>query len=203
MPERIFLTYTNATAVPYQGSTIGHHIILNYVDSDGKRHTLEGKPEHKYRRNVNKVGAFIADGVRPDGFGLVDPPFGRLQSWFEPNKDRAPDPARTMIAEGDDLRSQWTRMKEFGDQVNATGYEYHPTSQNSNSFAAEALGRGGFFGPGTAFPEILDDRLLAVDPASGETRPLQVPAFTARLKNPINVFEDRFYKMAARRCWRA
>jgi hypothetical protein len=59
-----------------------------------------------------------------------------------------------MIAEGDDLRSQWVRMKEFGEEVNATGYEYHPTSQNSNSFVAEALRRGGFFGPGTAFPEI-------------------------------------------------
>jgi hypothetical protein len=74
----------------------------------------------------------------------------------------------------------------------AIGYEYHPTSQNSNSFAAEALRRGGFFGPCTALPEILDDRLLAIDPASGETRPLRVPAFSARLKNPINVFEHRF-----------
>jgi hypothetical protein len=58
--------------------------------------------------------------------------------------------------------------EEYGDEVNATGYEYHPTSQNSNSFAAEALRRGGFFGPGTAFPEILDDRLLAIDSVSGE-----------------------------------
>jgi hypothetical protein len=97
-----------------------------------------------------------------------------------------------MIAEGDDLRSQWARMKEFGDEVDATGYEYHPNSQNSNSFAAEALRRGGFFGPGTAFPEILDDRLPATEPASGEARPLRVPAFSARLKNPINVFEHRF-----------
>ena len=96
-----------------------------------------------------------------------------------------------MIAEGDDLRSQWARMKEFGHEVNATGYRYRPASQNSNSFAAEALRRGGFFGPGTAFPEILDDRLLAIEPASGETRPLRVPAFSARLKNPINVFEHR------------
>jgi hypothetical protein len=74
MPERIFLTYTNATAVPYQGSTIGHHIVLNYVDSDGKHHTLQGKPERPYRRNVDKLGAFIADGVRPDG----------VASWIRP-----------------------------------------------------------------------------------------------------------------------
>jgi hypothetical protein len=40
MPERIFLTYTNATVVPYDGSVLGHHIVLNYVDSDGVHHTL-------------------------------------------------------------------------------------------------------------------------------------------------------------------
>ena len=190
MPERIFLTYTNASAVPYQGSTIGHHIVLNYVDLNGNHHTLQGMPEHPHRRNVRKVGAFIADGVRPDGLGIVGPPFGRLQS--RPDEGKTSDGPRTMIAEGDDLRSQWAGMKEFGEEVNATGYEYHPTSQNSNSFVAEALRRGGFFGPGKAFPEILDDRLLAVDPDSGETRPRRVPAFSARLKNPINVFEHRF-----------
>jgi hypothetical protein len=123
---------------------------------------------------------------------MMGPPFGRLRSRHISSKGPASDAPHTMIAEGDDLRSQWARMKEFGDEVNATGYEYHPASQNSNSFAAEALRRGGFFGPGTAFPEILDDRLLATEPASGETRPLRVPAFSARLKNPINVFEHRF-----------
>jgi hypothetical protein len=35
MPEKIFLTYTNATAVPYEGTTLGHHI-----DADGKHYTL-------------------------------------------------------------------------------------------------------------------------------------------------------------------
>ena len=171
---------------------MGHHIVLNYVDRDGRHHTLQGMPEHPQRRNVRKVGAFIADGVRPDGVSVVGPPFGRLRSWLVPDKRPPPVVAHTMIAEGDDLSSQWTRMKNFGDEVNATGYEYHPTSQNRNSFAAEALRRGGFFGPGTAFPEIVDDRLLEVNAASGETRPLRVPAFSARLKNPINVFEHRF-----------
>jgi len=40
MPERIFLTYTNATAMPYQGSVLGHHIVLNYIDSKGDHHIL-------------------------------------------------------------------------------------------------------------------------------------------------------------------
>jgi hypothetical protein len=46
MPEKIFLTYTNATALPYQGAVLGHHIVLNYIDSNGKHHTLQGVPEH-------------------------------------------------------------------------------------------------------------------------------------------------------------
>jgi len=195
MPERIFLTFTNATAVPYQGSTIGHHIVLNYIDSNGNHHILQGKPQVPYAHNANKAGAFIADAIRPDGISIVRPPFGKLQSELETRKKDEVTKSvlsHTMIAEGDDLSSRWARMKEFGDEVNKTGYEYHPTSQNSNSFAAEALRCGGFFGPGTTFPEIRDDRLLAVDPASGTTRPLRVPAFSARLKNPINIFEHRF-----------
>jgi hypothetical protein len=46
MPERIFLTYTNATAVPYEGSTLGHHIVLNYIDANGNHYTLQGVPKH-------------------------------------------------------------------------------------------------------------------------------------------------------------
>jgi len=190
MPERIFLTFTNATAVPYQGSTIGHHIVLNYIDSNGKHQILQGKPEEKHEHNASKARAFIADAVRPDGMSIVRPPFGKLQSQLKPiqDEDAALLLPHTMIAEGDNLSSRWARMKEFGDEVNKTGYEYHPSSQNSNSFAAEALRRGGFFGPGTAFPEMtLDDRLLAIDPVSGQTRALRVPAFSARLKNPIDV----------------
>src|SRR5262245_28398154 len=119
MPERIFLTFTNATAVPYQGSTIGHHIVLNYIDSNGIHHMLQGKPEEKYTRNANKAGAFIADVVRPDGIGIIGPPFGKLQSELESikYKDAAPVLPHTMIAEGDDLSSHWARMKGFGDEV--------------------------------------------------------------------------------------
>jgi hypothetical protein len=76
-------------------------------------------------------------------------------------------------------------MTDFGDEINSIGYEYRPLSQNSNSFAAAALKRAGFFGPGTAFPEIFD-RLLVVDPVSGETRSVRVPGFDRRLTNPLN-----------------
>jgi hypothetical protein len=45
MSEKIFLTYTNATAVPYQGTELGHHIVLNYIDSNGVHHTLQASNE--------------------------------------------------------------------------------------------------------------------------------------------------------------
>jgi hypothetical protein len=47
------------------------------------------------------------------------------------------------------------------------------------------LKRAGFFGPGTVFPEIFD-RLLAVDPVSGETHAVRVRGFDQRLMNPLN-----------------
>jgi hypothetical protein len=51
-------------------------------------------------------------------------------------------------------------MKEFADEVNSIGDEYRPTSQNSNPFAGGALQRGGFLGPGNAFPEKFDHQLV-------------------------------------------
>jgi len=42
MSERIFLTYTNATAVPYQGTVLGHHVVLNYIDANGKHLHVAG-----------------------------------------------------------------------------------------------------------------------------------------------------------------
>lgn len=74
---------------------------------------------------------------------------------------------------------------ELGDEVNSIGYEYRPLSQNSNSFAAGALKRAGFLGPGTVFPEIFD-RFFAVDPVSGQTHPVKVPGFDRRLENPLD-----------------
>jgi len=58
MTEKIFMTYTNATAVPYQGSTLGHHVVLNYINADGHHHTLQGVPENPFQHNISKVIAF-------------------------------------------------------------------------------------------------------------------------------------------------
>lgn len=186
MSERIFLTYTNASAIPYQGTTLGHHIVLNYVDSEGRHHTLEGMPEHQFHHNLAKLGAAFQEEVISNGVKNRDSQFQRLSASANVSR-RASDPAfsrpHTLIAEGDDLRSQWERMTKFGDEVNTIGYEYRPLSQNSNSFAAGALKRGGFLGPGTVLPEIFD-RLFAVDPASGQTYRMEVRGFDQHLANP-------------------
>jgi hypothetical protein len=186
MPERIFLTYTNATAVPYQGTVLGHHIVLNYIDSNGQHHMLQGVPERRFDHNIDKLIAFSSGEWASHDPEKGDSPFQRLRARPEVTDSEDPqNQPHTMVAEGDDLSSRWALMKDFADEVNSTGYEYRPLSQNSNSFAGGALQRAGFFGPGTRFPERFD-RQLVFDPVSGETRAFRVPGFEKQLANPIN-----------------
>lgn len=186
MPERIFLTYTNATAVPYEGTELGYHIVLNYIDSDGVHHTLQGVPEHRFDHNIDKLGAFVREELLSDGTNNTDSPFQRLHVNPEHvDSEVSLDQPHTMDAEGDDLRSRWALMQDFADEVNSTGYEYRPISQNSNSFAGGALQRAGYFGPGNEFPERFN-RHPVVDPLNGETKSFYVPGFEAPLTNPIN-----------------
>src|SRR5438552_4428441 len=186
MSEKIFLTYTNATAVPYQGSVLGHHIVLNYVDSNCHHHTLQGVPERRFDHNLDKLWAFGQEDMGSDGTNNTASPFQRLRAdTGRPDRDASLNQPHTMIAEGGDLSPRWALMRDFADEVNSTGYEYRPISQNSNSFAGEALQRAGFFGPGNAFPERFG-RQLVYDPANGETKSLKVPGFENRLANPID-----------------
>lgn len=78
MSERIFLAYTNATAVPYQGSVLGHHAVINYIDSNGKHHTLQGVPEHKFERNLGKLLAFSGEELSSDGVNNMDSPVAAI-----------------------------------------------------------------------------------------------------------------------------
>jgi hypothetical protein len=200
MSEKIFLTYTNATAVPYQGAVLGRHIVLNYIDSNGFHHTLQGIPEHAFHHNIDKLGAFLREEVFSDGANNRDSPFQRLQTKIDKDREVSLNQPHTMVAEGDDLSSRWARMQNFADEVNSIGYEYRPISQNSNSFASGALQRAGFFGPGTEYPERFDSQ-LGFDPVSGETRSFNVPGFEKPLANPINIgtptFDDRFGQWAS------
>jgi hypothetical protein len=169
MPEKIFLTYTNATAVPYQGSTLGHNTVLNYIDADGIHHTLQGVPENTFHRNFDKLGAFFREEVLSDGVNNTDSPFGRLRIDPEGiDRDVSLNQPHTLVAEGDDLSPQWALMRDFADEVNSTGYEYRPYSQNSNSFAGGALQRAALMGSGSKVPERFDEQ-PAFDAVSGET----------------------------------
>ena len=78
IPERIFLTYTNATAMPYLGSPRAHHVVVNYVDSDGVHYRVQGLPERTFEHNFEKAGAFIREEGGSSGAENRDSPFGRL-----------------------------------------------------------------------------------------------------------------------------
>ena len=93
MPERIFLTYTNATAVPYQGSVLGHHIVLNYIDADGNHYTLQGMPEHKFDHNATKLIAFIREEGLSDGTKNRDSPFEKILALSGTESEPALGPA--------------------------------------------------------------------------------------------------------------
>jgi hypothetical protein len=70
-------------------------------------------------------------------------------------------------------------MQGLADEVALVGYEYRPISQNSNTFAGNALQRAG----------LVTDRLyfqLATDPETGATKAFFVPGFGNPLANPIN-----------------
>jgi hypothetical protein len=197
LSEKIFLTYSNATALPYQGSVLGYHVVLNYIDSNGKHHTLQGVPEQKFEHNIDKLRVYLAEEYGSDGTNNTDSPFKRLRSPEESRDDNVSlDRPYTIVAEDDDLSSRWALMKDFADEVNSIGYEYRPTSQNSNSFAGGALQRGGFLGPGNAFPERFDHQLV-FDPASGETHSYRVPGFDMPLSNPINTATPMPFPLSA------
>ena len=161
---------------------------------------LQAFPAQKFEHNFDKFLAFLREEYVSNGTNNTDSPFGRLDPREEnvKNKDKNVSlrQPHTMVAEGDDLSSRWALMRDFADEVNSIGYEYRPVSQNSNSFAGAALQRGGFFGPGNAFPERFD-RQLVFDPASGETRSYYVPGFEKPLINPINTASPMPFPLGA------
>ncbi|HKG99211.1 MAG TPA: hypothetical protein VKB08_00615 [Bradyrhizobium sp.] len=75
MSEKIFLTYTNATSVPFQGSVLGRHVVLNYIDSNGDHHILQAVPAHKFEHNIPKALAFVREEFLSDGTNNTDSPF--------------------------------------------------------------------------------------------------------------------------------
>jgi len=106
-------------------------------------YTLQGMPENRFEHNLAKLRAFAREEVGSDGSTNTDSRFGRLNARVGEASDTAFTAPYTVLAEGNDLRSQWERMRNFRDHVNSVGYEYRPYHQNSNSFAAGALRHAG------------------------------------------------------------
>jgi len=113
MPERIFLPYTNATAVPYEGSVLGHHIVLNYIDSDGVHHTLSRSARTQVLNTILiSWGAFAREELLSNGTNNTDSPFQRLQINPEHiDSEVSLNQPHTMVAEGDDLSPRWALMR--------------------------------------------------------------------------------------------
>jgi hypothetical protein len=162
--------------------------------STGQRHTLQDLPERKFEHNMEKVRAFYAEEGRSTGIDNTDSPFGRLRGHPSQSSETVVSEPHTVVTEGNNLRAQWNRMLDFSNRVNSIGYEYRPYSQNSNSFAAGALKHAGLLGPGTASPE-LSDRLMVVDPATGESNSFSVPGFDQSLKNPDQRVQKSFRRL--------
>ena len=87
MSERIYLTYTTATAAGANGVVLGSHTVLNYIDSNGLHHTLEAQPEVKFSNSFEKGRAFISEEIFSSGAKNTDSPFKRMEV---PMKDRLP-----------------------------------------------------------------------------------------------------------------
>lgn len=103
--------------MPYQGSVLGHHIVINYIDSNGHHHTLQGVPQHSFEHNIGKLRAFYDEEFRSDGAKNTDSPFQRIQALRGEAKDEgsaaSPNQPHTMIAEGDNLSPRWALMQDL------------------------------------------------------------------------------------------
>jgi RTX calcium-binding nonapeptide repeat (4 copies) len=181
MSEQIYMTYTTASATNANGIVLGSHIVLNYIDSNGLHHTLQAGPEVKFSDTLEKGKAFIAEEVLSDGTKNTDSPFKRIETTEIVTPNAPINTPFTLVAEGADLSSKWALMQGLADEVALVGYEYRPVSQNSNTFAGNALQRAGLVTSA--------DRLyfqLATDPETGATKAFFVPGFGNPLANPIN-----------------
>src|SRR3954451_19238753 len=106
MSERIYMTYTTASATNANGIVLGSHIVLNYIDSNGLHHTLEAVPEVKFSNSVEKGKAFIAEEILSDGIKNTDSPFKRIETAESVTPSGQINTPFTLVAEGADLSSK-------------------------------------------------------------------------------------------------
>jgi hypothetical protein len=77
----------------------------------------------RFEHNLAMLRAFVREEVGSDGSTNTDSRFGRLNARAGEASDTAFTTPYTVLAEGNDLRSQWERMRNFLDHVNSVGYE--------------------------------------------------------------------------------
>lgn len=173
--ERIFVTYTTATAPWADGPVLGHHAVLNYIDKNGNHQVIEGKPSKPIATTLEKGIAFAGEELFSDGARRADSQFGKIQAIERQATTKDLGRPFENIYEDDDLRSKWNAIRATAATINDRGYEYRPYSQNSNTFAFVALRSAGLSASGVSY-----------DPVSKKNQfhKLQGREFT--LSNPIN-----------------
>lgn len=174
--ERIFVTYSIASAVGANGPILGHHAILNYIDKHGDHYVIEGEPAvDNLRTTAKKAGAFLNEELFSSGVRNRDSQFGRLVATEREGKPKDRERPFENIYEAEDLSREWNTIRATTQMVNERGYEYRPRSQNSNTFAFVALRSAGLNASGTGY-----------DPATRKSKYHLLPGRDYALSNPIN-----------------
>src|SRR5947209_15707702 len=176
MSDRIYVTYSQPATSGALGIPL-YHAQSHYETTDQTgnvigHQTLDFGPTH-FLGAGDAAGAIFEDMFKNDGrlnqFGLISAGVNANATLAKPV-----DPYE-VIADGNDLSSNWTRMLQFKDSVIFDGYAYKPLSQNSNTSASAALVAGGFH---PAFG-------LATDPGNGELLWYSAPGLSDKLQPPI------------------
>ena len=129
-----------------------YHKYIVYTDSNGQKTAARGGPQYP-------LGSPSSTPSAP--FGDIDTKWGPYDPSF--GKDYAPEgthPSET-IATGDNLSSEWEKIKEAMDDIKNQKIPYEPNARNSNTTVDESLRRAGLPEPQ------LDDIGENWSPASG------------------------------------
>lgn len=169
MRDRIYVTYSPI------GSAYSpiYHATLNYERTNAAgdvilRQTMDAGPSGRLRSDQQMDEASEEPKYGPDKglsrFGFLD-----VGTDYDAVRVRPTYPYE-VVGVGDDLSSNWARMLDFKNEVNAKGHVYRARTQNSNTFANAALAAGGMSpARGLAIDPITGSPVLRISPALRET----------------------------------
>ena len=178
MTDRVYVTYSQPLTSGPAGIPF-YHMQIHYEKNDQsgnviKHETIDFGPKHPLPP-TDALNVILEDMFRPSNsvtqFGLI---------WAATNPVATPekptDPYE-LIAEGNDLSSNWAAVLQSMQAIVFDGYAYKPLSQNSNTAGNTALVAGGFR---PASGKILD-------PVNGIFDWYPVPGLSDQLQAPIGV----------------